>query len=92
MSEPHPKALIKIATGMGSLIFEIVASMHWEEFDLELRATLNWRGGLFELSAWERISATHECLEGGFLWKTKTMLEAIRSLAMMTFSLPLMIK
>jgi hypothetical protein len=66
--------------------------MHYEAFDLELRATLNCRGGLFELSAWDRISATHECLEGGFLWKTNTMFEAMRSLAMMTFSLPLMMK
>jgi hypothetical protein len=40
-----------MATGIGSLIFEMVASMHDDELDLELRATLNWRGGLFELSA-----------------------------------------
>ena len=51
MSESHPSALIRMATGIGSLIFEIVASIHEDEFDLELRATLNWRGGLLELSA-----------------------------------------
>ena len=41
LSVMHPRALIKMATGIGSLIFEIVASIHCDELDLELKATLN---------------------------------------------------
>jgi hypothetical protein len=88
----QPSALIRIATGIGSLTLAIVASMVDKFPVLELSDTLNCRGGILELSAWDLISATQEYFEGGFLWKTRTMLEAMRSFAMMTFSLPLMMK
>jgi len=64
------------------------------KLDLPLAESLttNYWGGRPEDSLAERISALHEYLVGGFLWKTNTMLNAILSYATKTFSLPLMMK
>lgn len=48
--------------------------------------------GLLSLPTCDRISATHDSFDGGFLLKQYTRLYACRSCATSTFSLPLMTK
>lgn len=104
LSDRHPSALNKITKGIGSLIRLIVVVI-WLSclaedsyrlvlnlLCLDLIWIVNSWGGLFDFSAYDLNSATHEYLDGGFLKNTLTVLLPILSCATITFSLPLMMK
>ena len=88
--------------GMGSLIMGIDTEIDWSclavlgayfgPLCLVLICMVNSYAGLFEVSAWERISETQAYFDGGLLLKQFTWLLAILSYATMTFSLPLIMK